>query len=79
MTKVIFTNDFKKKAPGRHAGVVKKRVRNSEGQIGNISSVDARSDTFSEDLLYVFGRNVAEARRENKITTGKADGVVKKR
>jgi hypothetical protein len=80
MTKVVYVNGFKEKASANaHKGVVKKRVRDSSGEIVRVSSVDARSETFGEDLRYIFGRNVAEARRENIVATGKADGVVKKR
>ncbi len=80
MTKVVFINGFKDKASDNgHKGVVKKRVRNAEGEVVQVSSVDVRSATFGEDLRYIFSKNVAAARRENIAATGRADGVVKKR
>ena len=80
MTTIVYLTGAKKKSSAKnHKGVVKKRVRNTDGEIVQVSSVDARSNTFGEDLRYVFSKNVAEARRENIAATGKADGFVKRR
>jgi hypothetical protein len=80
MTKVVYLNGSKKKSSAKdHKAVVTKRVRDAEGEIVRVSSVDTRSATFGEDLRYVFSKNVAEARRENIAATGRADGIVKKR
>jgi hypothetical protein len=43
-----------------------------------VRTLDARSATFGDDLLYVFGKNVAKARRDNKRVTGATDSVVRK-
>lgn len=80
MTKIVYVDGFKSKAKAAgHKSVAKKRVRTADGETVQVSSVDARSSTFGEDLRYVFGKNVAEARRENIAVTGRADAVVKKR
>ena len=47
-----------------------KRVRDSAGKLVNFRTVDAASETLSEDLTLVFGRNVDRARRENKKILG---------
>jgi hypothetical protein len=41
----------------------------------DVIRLDIRSETFSDDLLRVFVKNVAEARRENIAATGKPDGM----
>jgi hypothetical protein len=51
-----------------------KRMRTAEGKIERVLSVDANSDRFIEDLTTVFEKNVARARRENKLIFGSADG-----
>ncbi len=67
-----------KKAKGRSgASIATKRVRNTEGEIKTLRTIDAASRTFGRDLHYVFGRNVAKARRENKKVTGANEGVRK--
>jgi len=43
-----------------------------------IFSLDAESETFGSDLRYTFGRNVAKARRENKMKFGAPDRVLRK-
>jgi hypothetical protein len=67
-----------KKAKGRDSSaIVTKRVRTSEGGVKTLRTIDAGSRTFGSDLSYVFERNVAKARRENKKITGANDGVPK--
>ncbi|MDY6924752.1 MAG: hypothetical protein ACK4JY_07815 [Brevundimonas sp.] len=64
--------------PGRKPkGVTSKRVTAANGEKVTIRSIEANSPTFGEDLLYVFGRNVAAARRENKALLGTPSGVRK--
>ncbi len=53
--------------------VVAKRVRDVGGQMKTLRTIDAGSDTFGDDLRYVFSRNVLKARRENKKTVGTND------
>jgi hypothetical protein len=38
-----------------------------------VLTLDANSKTFDLDLQYVFQRNVAKARRENRKVTGRSD------
>lgn len=61
------------KALRKPPGVVEKRVRQADGRFETIRTVDLASPSFGEDMLYVFTKNVAAARRENKRVTGKAD------
>jgi len=61
------------------ASVGKKRVRDTSGQSKILRTLDVGSTTFGSDLQYVFDRNVAKARRDNKRVAGIADVVVLKR
>jgi hypothetical protein len=47
---------------------------NSQGRRVRVLFADVNSPTFDDDLLYVFQRNVAKARREDKKLFGSADG-----
>jgi hypothetical protein len=80
MAKIIVTS-LKPKAGGRApaASVTKKRVRDANGQLKTLRTLDAGSRTFGDDLGYVFGKNVAKARRENKRIVGATDVAVEKR
>jgi hypothetical protein len=40
-----------------------------------LRTLNANSESFGSDFTYVFGRNVAKARRENKRVTGRTDVV----
>jgi len=53
--------------------VSEKRVRDAAGQVRTVRTLDGQSKTFGKDLTYVFARNVAKARRENKLVTGTLD------
>ena len=64
----------KTKAPVKTA-VVEKRVRDASGKMQTVRTIDGHSESFANDLTYVFSRNVAKARRENKAVTGAADRV----
>jgi hypothetical protein len=77
MSRVVFTNRSRTNV-GR-GSVVTRFTRNAAGESIRIFIMDIRSDSFSENLRYVFGRNVAEARRENIAVTGRADAVIKMR
>lgn len=82
MAKVIVTKLRRKSAreiAGKGISVERRRVRDEEGDIKNVWSLDGGSRTFENDLTYVFGRNVAKARRENKELTGATDFVPEKR
>jgi hypothetical protein len=64
---------------GEATSVTEKRVRDTEGQVKTLRTLDAGSRTFGDDLQYVFGKNVAKARRDNKRAIGAADVVIGKR
>lgn len=59
--------------------VGEKRVRDSEGHVKVLRTLDLSSKTFGTDLEYVFKRNVAKIRRENKRLLGVADFAPAKR
>jgi hypothetical protein len=64
-------------ASGKNGGsVTEKRVRSADtGQFLTIRTLDGGSKTFGKDLTYVFTRNVAKARRDNKKISGVTDRV----
>ena len=55
-----------------------KRVRDTASQVKTLRVLDIGSRTFGEDLQYVFGKNVAEARRDNKRIIGTPDVAPKR-
>ena len=55
--------------------IIDKRVRDDEGQVTIVRTLDANSSTFGTDFGKVFGKNVSKARRENKKITGNMDGI----
>jgi hypothetical protein len=76
MARVVVVKSLKSKSKGR---ISVKRVRNTAGQVKTLRTLDAGSRTFGADLQYVFGKNVAKARRDNKRIIGAADVAVSKR
>jgi len=80
MAKVVVTS-LRSKQKGRRetTSVTEKRVRDTEGQVKTLRTLDAGSRTFGDDLQYVFSKNVAKARRDNKRAIGAADVVIGKR
>ncbi len=62
-----------------NGSVTAKRVRDSEGKLRTIRTLNVGSATFGDDLTYVFRKNVAKARRENKQVVGSTDLVPAKR
>ena len=80
MAKIVVTS-LKSKAGtrGSATSVAKKRVRDTDGRLKTLRTLDAGSHTFGDDLGYVFGKNVAKARRDNKRIVGAADVAVEKR
>jgi hypothetical protein len=79
MAKVVVKSLKSKSKRLRKTSVTEKRVRNASGQVKTLRTLDAGSRTFGADLQYVFGKNVAKARRDNKRTVGAADVVVSER
>lgn len=63
---------------GAAHSVRRKRVVRFEGRWKTIMRGDANSATLDSDLLYVFKKNVAKARRENKRITGFVDRAPRK-
>jgi hypothetical protein len=75
MLKVIIADLTKEKARRKaKTSVREKRLHRADGTIARVLSLDANSPTFDDDLTYVFEKNVARARRENKKLFGSADG-----
>jgi hypothetical protein len=68
-----------RKVGASKAAVSRKRIRGSDGEVRTLLTVSAESDSLDKDFTYVFGRNVAKARRENKRLTGSADRAPPKR
>lgn len=78
MTEVVVGSLNTKAKKGRRPSVKEKRVKSSSGKIITLRTIDSDSQTFGNDLKYVFERNVAKARRENKKVTGASDSAVKR-
>jgi hypothetical protein len=76
MTKVV-VGSLHAKAKERPRSVTEKRIKSRSGKVITLRTIDADSRTFGSDLEYVFKRNVAKARRENKKVTGSSDSAVK--
>lgn len=58
--------------------VSEKQVRDTAGRVKTLRVLDIGSQTFGDDLLYVFGKNVAKARRDNKRILGMPEIVPKR-
>ena len=80
MAKIVVTS-LKSKTKGHRSAVsvTKKRVKDTGGHVKTLRTLDAGSRTFGDDLSYVFGKNVAKARRDNKRAIGTNDVAVAKR
>jgi hypothetical protein len=73
MTDVVIA-DLNKRKSRRQTSVRRKRVRNAQGKIVRVLSVDANSPSFIDDLTEIFRLNVRRARAENKRLFGSPDG-----
>ena len=74
MAKVVVSKFKADKAKASvKTGVVEKRVRDAAGKMQTVRTIDGHSKSFTNDLTYVFSRNVAKARRDNKAVIGVAD------
>ena len=78
MVKVVYRS-LKNGRTAAGRSVVKKRIPNAAGGWKTVHTLDANSSSFNEDLRYVFKKNVAKARRENKRVVGSADNAPRKR
>jgi ribosomal protein L4 len=54
----------------KSGSIVRKRVVKSDGRRVTVVKIDADSETFTDDLTYVFEKNVAKARRQNNKLLG---------
>ena len=59
--------------------VGKKRVPKADGGWKTVRTLDANTAIFEEGLRYVFTKNVAKARRDNKRVVGTSDIAPPKR
>ena len=76
MTKLELTKNPKaKRASARPDSVTIKTVRGDQGEKVRVLSMDANSESFGDDFLYAFTRNVRLARKENKEQLGSTSGV----
>ncbi len=76
MSRVVIADLGNTTGPSRKkTSIRKKRIRSSDGKVRRIMILDLTSATFDDDLTYIFERNVAKARRENKKLLGSADGT----
>jgi hypothetical protein len=75
MAKLVVHKLTESKKAKSAGAVTEKRVRDAAGKIHVVRTLDGQSETFGSDLTYVFTKNVAKARRENKQVTGAADRV----
>lgn len=54
------------------------QVRDADGRRRTVRRIDVASPSFGADLTYVFRKNVAKARRDNKRIVGVSDIVPSK-
>lgn len=80
MLKVVYADPSPKKSVKRlrTGSVVVKRMRDGNGDLVQLRTVDAASATLSEDITEVFAKNVAKARRENRKLLGTSDYAPKR-
>jgi len=79
VTKVVVGKLAGPAKEGKPGSVTERRVADAEGKIRIIRTLDIGSPSFGDDFLYVFKKNVAKARRDNKRVTGVADVAPTKR
>lgn len=74
----IVVKPLRKSASGaKPSTVTTKRVRTASGALKTFYTIDAGSQTFSDDLGYAFRQNVKKARKENKRLFGSPDSAPK--
>jgi hypothetical protein len=69
--------DEPKRAAKRPKTVTEKTVVTRAGERKKVVSVNANSESFPDDFLYAFTRNVRAARRENRAMLGSPSGARK--
>jgi hypothetical protein len=76
VAKVVFKNlNPRRRSKGVPPSVGKKSVTTPDGDRKTVWTLDVYSPSFEEGMLYLFRRNVAKARRENKRVLGVTDVV----
>jgi hypothetical protein len=70
VAKVVYGPIESAKSRGKVRAVPMTRVRNLDGKLVAIWTVDADSRTFEDDLSYAFRQHVKKVRRENKVVIG---------
>lgn len=75
MAKVVYTTLKPSKSGKKTSSVTTKRVKGADGKALTVHTIDADSQTFGDDVSYVFRQNVRKARRENKRLVGSSDRV----
>jgi hypothetical protein len=73
VTKVVVGKLAGPAGKGKPGTVTEKRVSNAQGKTVVVRTVDIGSRSFGEDFRYVFEKNVAKARRDNKRVAGVTD------
>ena len=73
VAKIVFRKFDKKQKV--HPLVQRKVVTGPDGKTRTIRTLDAGSGSFSDDLRYVFSKNVERIRRNNKKVVGVTDFV----
>jgi hypothetical protein len=58
---------------GRRRKLETRAMTSAQGKRVRASRVEARSDSFADDLLTSFSRSVERARRENRTLFGQSD------
>jgi hypothetical protein len=79
VAKVVFKSLKADRSSGPATRVGKKRVSRTEGGWKTVRTLDANTATFEEGFRYVFAKNVAKARRDNKRVVGTTDIAPPKR
>jgi hypothetical protein len=75
MAKVVIADLGNTTGARGKTSVRKRQMRRPDGTVRQVMILDLTSATFDDDLTHIFERNVAKARRENRILFGSADSV----
>jgi hypothetical protein len=75
MVKVLVRKLNLRKGKRRQSSPATTSVRDSKGKLSRFFTIDVTSPTFEDDLTFVYKRNVAKARSENRKLFGSPDGI----
>ena len=79
MVKVLVRKLNLRKGGRRYAAPASTLIRDSKGKISRVFTIEVTSTTFENDLTFVYKKNVAKARSENKKLFGSPNGIKKLR